>query len=195
MTLKEYLTKLFGDKPSMTLEELAKAAEGNAEAKFVDLKDGGYVDEGKFKGLEVQLSTANDTIKQLQETVKKFDGKDPEKLSADLAALQKKYDADTARLKLDNALDLAIISAQGRSTKAVKAFLDFDKLKLKDDGTIDGLDLEALKKSEPYLFEAIETNIEGGGNPEGGGGTPPDTSKMSYSELCAYLEANPGVQI
>ncbi len=172
MTLKEYLTKLFGDKPSMTLEELAKAAEGNAEAKFVDLKEGGYVDEGKFKGLETQLSTANDTIKQLQETVKKFDGKDPEKLSANLAALQKKYDADTAKLRLDNALDVAIIGAKGRSTKAVKAFLDLDKLKLKEDGTIDGLDLEALKKSEPYLFEAIETDIIGGGDP-GGGNEPP----------------------
>nr|DAQ88051.1 MAG TPA: minor structural protein [Bacteriophage sp.] len=173
MTLKEYLTKLFGDdKPSMTLEELAKAAEGNAEAKFVDLKEGGYVDEGKFKGLETQLSTANDTIKQLQETVKKFDGKDPEKLSADLAALQKKYDADTAKLRLDNALDVAIIGAKGRSTKAVKAFLDLDKLKLKEDGTIEGLNLEALKKSEPYLFESVETNITGGGEPGDGDELP-----------------------
>lgn len=142
-----------------------------------------------------KVTAANDTIKQLQETVKKFDGKDPEKLSADLAALQKKYDADTARLKLDNALDLAIIGAQGRSAKAVKAFLDLDKLKLKEDGSIDGLDLEALKKAEPYLFETVETNIEGGEGPEGGGGTPPDISKMSYSELCAYLDANPGAQI
>lgn len=172
MTLTEYLKKLFGDKPSMTLEELTKAVEGNTEAKFVDLKDGGYVDEGKFKGLESQLSTANTTIKDLQEIVKKFDGKDPEKLSADLAALQQKYDADTAKLRLDNALDVAIIGAKGRSTKAVKAFLDLDKLKLKEDGTIDGLDLDALKKNEPYLFEAVETNIIGGGEP-GGGGEPP----------------------
>lgn len=144
MTLTEYLKKLFGDKPSMTLEELTKAAEGNTEAKFVDLKDGGYVDEGKFKGLENQLSTA-----------------------------KKKYDADTAKLRLDNALDVAIIGAKGRSTKAVKAFLDYGKLKLQDDGTIDGLDLEVLKKSEPYLFEAIETNIIGGGDP-GGGNEPPE---------------------
>lgn len=195
MTLTEYLKKLFGDKTSMTLEELTKASEGNAEAKFVDLKDGGYVDEGKFKGLESQLSAANTTIKDLQEAVKIFDGKDPEKLSADLASLQQKYDADTAKLKLENALDVAIIGAKGRSTKAVKAFLDLDKLKLKEDGTIEGLDLEALKKSEPYLFESIETNITGGGEP--GGGNPPstDTSKMTYTELCAYMEANPGAQI
>lgn len=119
-----------------------------------------------------KVTAANDTIKQLQEAVKKFDGKDPEKLSADLTALQQKYDADTAKLKLENALDVAIIGAKGRSTKAVKAFLDFGKLKLKDDGTIDGLDLETLKKSEPYLFEAVETNITGGGDP-GGGNEPP----------------------
>lgn len=168
MTLTEYLKKLFGDKPSMTLEELTKAAEGNTEAKFVDLKDGGYVDEGKFKGLESQLSTANTTIKDLQEIVKKFDGKDPEKLSADLTALQQKYDADTAKLKLENALDAAIIGAKARSTKAVKAFLDYGKLKLKDDGTIEGLDLEDLKKSEPYLFESVETSITGSGDPAGG---------------------------
>ena len=97
------------------------------------------------------MTAANNTIKQLQDAVKKFDGVDVEKLKGDLAALQQKYDADTAKLRLDNALDVAIIDAKGRSTKAVKAFLDYGKLKLKDDGTIDGLDLEALKKSEPYL--------------------------------------------
>ena len=96
-----------------------------------------------------------------------------EKLKGDLAALQQKYDADTAKLRLDNALDVAIIDAKGRSTKAVKAFLDYGKLKLKDDGTIDGLDLDTLKKNEPYLFEAIETNIIGGGDP-GGGNEPPE---------------------
>lgn len=184
MTLTEYLKKLFGDKTSMTLEELTKASEGNTEAKFVDLKDGGYVDEGKFKGLESQLSTANTTIKDLQEIVKKFDGKDPEKLSADLAALQQKYDADTAKLRLDNALDVAIIGAKGRSTKAVKAFLDYGKLKLKDDGTIDGLDLEALKKSEPYLFEAVKTGIIGGGEP--GGGDEPPTDGEPPKDYAGY---------
>lgn len=108
-----------------------------------------------------KVTAANNTIKQLQDAVKKFDGVDVEKLKGDLAALQQKYDADTAKLRLDNALDVAIIDAKGRSTKAVKAFLDYGKLKLKDDGTIDGLDLEALKKSEPYLFESVKTGIIG----------------------------------
>lgn len=157
MTLTEYLKKLFGDKPSMTLEELTKAAEGNTEAKFVDLKDGGYVDEGKFKGLENQLSTANTTIKDLQEAVKKFDGKDPEKLSANLAALQKKYDADTAKLRLDNALEVALLSSKARDAKAVRALLDIEKIKL-DGDKLTGLEdqIEALKKSHDYMFEAEE---------------------------------------
>ena len=157
MTLTEYLKKLFGDKTSMTLEELTKASEGNAEAKFVDLKDGGYVDEGKFKGLESQLSAANTTIKDLQEAVKKFDGKDPEKLSADLVALQQKYDADTAKLRLDNALEVALLSSKARDTKAVRALLDIEKIKL-DGDKLTGLEdqIEALKKSHDYMFEAEE---------------------------------------
>lgn len=158
MTLTEYLKKLFGDRTSMTLEELTKASEGNAEAKFVDLKDGGYVDEGKFKGLESQLSAANTTIKDLQEVVKKFDGKDPEKLSADLAALQQKYDADTAKLRLDNALEVALLSSKARDAKAVRALLDTEKIKLEGD-KLTGLDdqIEALKKSHDYMFESAGT--------------------------------------
>ena len=131
-----------------------------------------------------KVTAANDTIKQLQDTVKKFDGVDVEKLKADLAALQQKYDDDTAKLRLDNALDVAIIGAKGRSTKAVKAFLDYGKLKLKDDGTIDGLDLEALKKSEPYLFEAVKPNIIGGGDP--GGGNEPSADGEPPKDYAGY---------
>lgn len=41
-----------------------------------------------------ELLKANDTIKSLQETMKKYDGKDPAKLEQDLKDLQEKYDAD-----------------------------------------------------------------------------------------------------
>lgn len=33
--------------------------------------------------------------------------------------------------------------------------------------------IEALKKSEPYLFESVKTGIIGGGDP-GGGNEPPE---------------------
>lgn len=62
--------------------------------------------------------------------------------------------------------------------------MDYGKLKLKDDGTIDGLDLEALKKSEPYLFEAVKTNIIGGGDP--GGGNEPSADGEPPKDYAGY---------
>jgi len=104
-----------------------------------------------------KVTAANDTIKQLQDTVKKFDGVDVEKLKADLATLQQKYDADTAKLRLDNALEVALLSSKARDTKAVRALLDIDKIKL-DGDKLTGLEdqIEALKKSHDYMFEAEE---------------------------------------
>ena len=80
-----------------------------------------------------KVTAANDTIKQLQDTVKKFDGVDVEKLKADLAALQQKYDDDTAKLRLDNALEVALLSSKARDAKVVRALLDIDKIKLDGD--------------------------------------------------------------
>lgn len=71
-----------------------------------------------------KVTAANDTIKQLQDTVKKFDGVDVEKLKADLAALQQKYDDDTAKLRLDNALEVALLSSKARDAKVVRALLE-----------------------------------------------------------------------
>ncbi len=48
MKLTDLLKKLFGDKESMTLDELTQATEGFKDAKFVDLNEGDYVDGGKY---------------------------------------------------------------------------------------------------------------------------------------------------
>lgn len=100
-----------------------------------------------------KVTAANDTIKQLQDTVKKFDGVDVEKLKADLAALQQKYDDDTAKLRLDNALEVALLSSKARDAKVVRALLDIDKIKL-DGDKLTGLEdqIEALKKSHDFVW-------------------------------------------
>lgn len=40
MKLTDFFKKLFGDKESMTLDEITQAADGFKEAKFVDLSGG-----------------------------------------------------------------------------------------------------------------------------------------------------------
>lgn len=79
-------------------------AAGVPEDKHKEIVDGIMAENGKDLAAEqaktaakvAELTAANDTIKNLQDTVKQFDGKDPVKLQADLTALQQKYDTDIA---------------------------------------------------------------------------------------------------
>ena len=73
-------------------------------------------------------------------------------------------------MKKTAAVDMAILQAKGKNPKAIKALLDMDKISLKDDGTLEGLDLEGLKKSDGYLFDIETTAIEGTGHSGGSHG-------------------------
>lgn len=148
---------LFGDK-TLTFADFEKAA-AEAKAKFVDLSEGGYVDKHKLDDKITELGTANGTIQTLQETVKKFDGVDVEKLRTDLAAAQTKYDTDVGNLKRDSAVNLALLGAKARDVKAIMPFLDLDTVKLDGDKVM-GLDeqLQKLKTDKAFLFEDENTN-------------------------------------
>lgn len=116
-----------------------------------------------LSGKDTELSAANQTIKSLQEAVKKFDGVDVGKLQGDLAALEKKYTDDIAASKLEHALDMALVGAKARDSKAVKPFLDMNAVKLEGE-KLQGLDsqLANLKKDKSFLFEEISQT--GGSN-------------------------------
>lgn len=103
---------------------------------------------------EAELATATQTIETLQETVKKVDGVDVDQLKADLASLQGKYDTDLAAARLNNAVDTALLAAKSKNTKAVRALLDMEQIKLDGDKLL-GLDsqLEKLKGDAAYLFD------------------------------------------
>jgi hypothetical protein len=125
-------------------------------------------------------------------------------LQADNKAKDEKYAAEIKQLKIDTAIDNALGDAKAKNKVAVKALLkDLDKAELGEDGAIKGLaeQIEALQKSDAYLFDAKEskkTKVKGAtpgesGNDEGDGKI--DTSKMTYSELAAYLAENPDANI
>ena len=122
-----------------------------------------YSDSIKNMVSKDELTTANNTITQLKETVKKFDGVDIEKLKKDVTNWETKYNTDISNIKKNNAVDMAIIQAKGKNTKAIKALIDMEKVTLKDDGTLEGLDIEGLKKSDSYLFDVETVKTEGTG--------------------------------
>ena len=150
--------------------------------------------------------TVKERDKQLADLQKAAKGNDElQKQIADLqkqnAEQQKAHKAELAQLKLDNAIDNALTAAGAKNLKAVRARVDMEKLQLGDDGKLTGWpeQLEALQKSDGYLFAAQQPPAFRGFQPAAGSDGVPagqvDTGKMSYDELCAYMQQNPGVEL
>lgn len=146
------IKELFGDK-SLTYADFEKAA-GEHKAKFVDLSEGGYVDKGKFDGKTNELKTANDTIADLQDKVKAFDGVDVDKLKQDVKDAQTKYDTDLGTLKKSSAINLALVGAKARDVKAVLPFVNMDAVTIDGDKVL-GLDeqVQNLKKTRLFFLK------------------------------------------
>lgn len=185
-------------------EEAAKKCES---ASLEELK--GYVPYERFKEMVDEKNTLKTTLterdKQL-ETLKNTTGdveamkKQIETLQADNKAKDEAHKTEIKQLKINNAIETALTSAKAKNNLAVRALLkDIDKAELLENGTIKGLDeqIKALQKSDGYLFETQPkfkgAKIGESGNEDGDKGV--DTSKMTYSELAAYLAENPDAKI
>ncbi len=196
----DFLKKLFNGQ-ALTFEQFTEALGAASDIKLVNLADGGYVSKEKFDAKETELTTANSTIKTLQDTVRKFDGVDVEKLKNDAKHWETKYNDDIAKLRLDFAVETALTAAGSKNNVAVKAILaEFLKeAKLDDKGAVAGLSDEIKKLTESedtsFMFKAPDTQQFSGMVPGNSGGNPPpadgDTSKMSYSEFVAYQATHP----
>lgn len=122
-------------------------------------------------------------------------------LQAENLAAKQQYEADMKALKLSTAIKLAL-GDTAQDADLVAGLFDKSKLILSEDGKVTGLEeqLKSLKKEKAFLFKeekAPQQQIKGG-KPADGKGTPPvdkKPSEMTYSEMCAYLEANPGAKI
>lgn len=140
----------------MKLEDLTKLgiAEETAQ-KVVALNTAEIAAETKkLNDKEAELTMATDKINELTETVKKFDGVDVDKLKADLEAANKKYADDTAALKLDNAIALALADSGALDKDIVKGLIDKSLVKLDGDGKLLGFSeqLEKLQTNKAFLF-------------------------------------------
>lgn len=148
------LKALFGTE-ALTFEQLEEKLKDNKEIKLANLAAGGYVAKNKFDDMETELKTANDTIKGLKDTVSKFDGVDLDGLKNSVKDWENKYNTDIAAVKLDSAVNMALVEAKAKNPKLAKAALDMSIIKL-DGENLTGLteQLDKLKESDAYLFEA-----------------------------------------
>ncbi len=185
----DILKVLFGD-GSLTFTQFSEALKAHPEIKLVDLASGEYVAKGKVTEKENELLTANNTIKTLQDAVKKFDGVDVEKLKGDVETWKNKYNDDIAALKLSSAIDTDLMKAKVKNLKVVKGCLDTSKIKL-DGDTLLGLSeqLDALRTSDAYLFESAE-GASGAGAQGSAGGTGMAAGKSGGEDLSSLSDAD-----
>ena len=154
----EKLKELFGEE-ALTFSQLEEKLKDNKDVKLANLATGHYVDKKKYDDKVAELTTAQGTITSLNETVKKFDGVDVEGLKKRATELEDKYNTDMAAVKLDSAINLALVEAKAKNPKLAKAALDMSVIKL-DGEKLLGLSeqLDDLKTSDAYLFETEETS-------------------------------------
>lgn len=199
----------------MTKEKLLEWGLTEEQAnKVMEGLNGSFVTKSRFNEVNTELTNAKNTIKERDtqlETLKKSTG-DTKALQDQITQLQadnKKKDTDHAaelkNLKISNAVELALTSAKAKNNTAVKALLvDFiGKAELAEDGTVKGLDDEVKKlvdgQDTAFLFDTKAPDKKfKGAKPGEKSDTPPagdDPSKMTYDELCQYLEAHPDAKL
>ena len=187
-------------------EELAKKLE---TASQEELKN--FIPKARFDEVNTAKNTAEALVKERDgqlETLRNSTGnvdslkKQIEDLQKDNKAKDEAHAAEIKKLQRETADNELLTAAKAKNNKAVIALLDA----IEDTVDIDGYrtkrseQLEAIKKSDAYLFEAKESKkqVKGAapgesGNEDGDKGV--DTSKMTYSELAAYMAEHPDAQI
>lgn len=181
-----------------------------AQKVIDEVIDGNYIPKSRFNEVNEENKTLKQSItdrdKQLED-LKKSSGdnaelkKQIEGLQQQNADQKKAHDAEMEQLRLETAIETALITAGAKNAKAVRSLLNASNLKLAADGSVEGLkeQLETVQKSDPYMFNEVQQTVfkglQPGASADNTPGTKVDFSKMTYSEMAAYAAANPGVKI
>lgn len=87
---------------------------------------------------------------------------------------------EIASVKKEYAIEKEIMAQGGRNAKAVRALIEDDMLEFDENGKLISVDIEKIKKSDPYLFKEIKNAVEG---------TPEDKSRRKKSEKSIFFDS------
>lgn len=120
----------------------------------------------------------------------------------DLRAQIKEKDDEIRKVKVNAAVDAALLAAGAKNVTAAKALISgLDEMEISEDGSVKGLEekINAIKVSDGYLFEqrggkfTMRGAKPGESGSDGIGGV--DVSKMTYSQLADYIKKNPTAKV
>ena len=194
---KEELLKL-----GLSEEQIEKVLSVNAEqlkgfipkSRFDEVNNTKKQLEKDLKDRDVQLENLKNSsgdVETMKQTI--------ENLQRDNKVAKDNFEAELAKFKLESAIDTTLLGSNAINTRAVKALLDMDKIKLDGDVLI-GISeqIEALKNAEDskMLFKVTETkqkepNFSGVKPGEGNTGTEDRNQTKSLGDaIMARLMVN-----
>lgn len=192
----------------MKKEQLKELGLTDEQATAVSNAYADYVPKSRLDEVIEERNGLRDQIAERDKQIAEL-GKnagDNQALKDQIAQLQtaneqaaKDYESNLAKVKLDNAVELALTGARAKNNKAVRGLLDLTKSKVGEDGKVEGLDeqIKALQKSDAYLFESSEPNKQPaqfkGTVPQEGNPAPKQKAvkDMTYGEMLDHV-ANGG---
>ncbi len=150
------------------------------------------------KRLEGEVKEHNKQLEKLKTTAK-----DSDSLKEQINALQEenklkdeKHKAEVSKMKIETAIDFAITQSKGKNATAIKSLLDFEKIKVGEDGKVTGIDeqFKTLIKSNDTSF-LFGMDMKGSGPSNSNNNTPSgvtkeEFNKMSYKERLEIYNSN-----
>ena len=121
--------------------------------------------KSELESTREELESLRSQLAEASKTIDSFKAMKPDELQKAAEEWRSKYEAAQAEaqakldeLKYEHALERSLLAAKAKNVKAVKALLDTSGLKVRDDGTIEGLaeQLEKVKAENEFLLESEE---------------------------------------
>lgn len=195
----EWLKELLKNAGIENVDDLESNISKELPKYFKPAKEFNDINE-KLKLAEGEKKTLEDDKKKIEDEYNNF--KKGAISQDDYEAKKKEIEtnskAEIEKVRLESKIDLAINNAKAKNVKSVKANLDLEKIKLDGDKLL-GFDdqIEALKKSDAYLFEidkkfdkGLEDNNPNRRKSEGGNYEDDELDKLSDEEYFALQEKN-----
>lgn len=128
----------------------------------------------QIEGLKVSAGSTDELKKQI------------EKMQAENKALVEAKDNEIKKIKINNAVNTALMGAGAKNVKAALALLNMENAELMEDGSVKGLNeqIEALKTADDskFLFADPKPVITGT-NPVTGNDNPKSVTKEQFARM------------
>jgi len=189
-----------------------KLIEGTDEKAIIDaIMDENSMDIGKAKGdtenLKEQVKTLTSQLSDRDSQLEKLKSIDVDKLNSEIERLQaenksarEENERVIKEMRRDNGIRTKLHEAQAKDIDMVMKLLDLAKVGEDKDGNLTGIDEQIKALTDGELTKSWFGNqpaMPKGAEPTPGAQNPTQKkiSEMSYTELDAFMRANPDVDI